>query len=53
MKKPTFDWKVDIRDETTYNRLVEMGLAFEFYPSMPLTWRMCLEELKELNKEEE
>ena len=34
----TMKWQVDIPDETYYNRLVDSGMAFEFYPDLPGSW---------------
>lgn len=41
------DWKHDIITEDQYNDLVKTGMAWEFYPDMPLTWEGCLKELEE------
>jgi hypothetical protein len=34
----TMKWQLDIPDETYYNKLVGGGMAFELYPTLPLTW---------------
>lgn len=46
MTKPCMNWKVDVRTKEYYNELVTTGLAWELYPSMPLSWEACLEELE-------
>lgn len=52
----TNNWWEDIQDEETYNKLVGTGLAWEWYESLPLTWKECLDfkkkhEYYEANKE--
>ena len=41
----TMKWQLDIPDEEYYNKLVESGLAWVMYETLPLTW---LEAQKEI-----
>lgn len=37
-KPLTMDWKVDVTTKEYYHRLVDSGMAWEFYPSLPGSW---------------
>ena len=41
-KLPTGDWKVDILTKDEYESLVDSGLAWEIYKSLPLSWAECV-----------
>jgi hypothetical protein len=43
-KVVTMDWKVDVKDEEYYNKLVATGYAWVLYSDLPLTWAECLVE---------
>ena len=34
----TMNYRVDIPDESYYNKLVGTGMAYEFYPDLPQSW---------------
>lgn len=51
MTKPTMVWQLDVRTKEYYNELVATGVAWELYPSLPLSWEECLEELEESGDE--
>ena len=42
-KLPTGDWKVDIETYEEYLTLMDTGLLWEMYPTIPDTWRECLQ----------
>ena len=41
----TMKWQVDIPDETYYNKLVDSGMAWEFYHDLPNSWSEAEKEI--------
>ena len=48
-KPMTMNWKLDVTTKEYYHRLVDSGMAWEFYPTLPGSW----EEVKVILEEEE
>lgn len=40
-KLPTMNWKLDVTTKEYYHRLVDTGMAWEFYPDLPGSWDEC------------
>lgn len=47
LKLPTGDWKIDVTSKEYYYRLVDTGMAWEFYPDLPGSWEECLKQKEE------
>ena len=41
----TMNYRVDIPDESYYNKLVGSGMAYEFYPDLPQSWSEAQKEI--------
>lgn len=46
-------WWNFIKDEESYLMLVSSGMAWEFFPELPGSWKECEDELKESRKEDD
>jgi len=40
-KLPTMNWKIDVTTKEYYHRLVDTGMAWEFYKDLPGSWEEC------------
>ena len=49
-KEQTMNWKLDVTTKEYYHRLVDSGMAWEFYKDLPGSWEECKVILEEEEK---
>lgn len=50
-KPMTMNWKLDVTTKEYYYHLVDSGMAWEFYPTLPGSWIECKVILEEEDNE--
>ena len=48
-KPMTMNWKIDVTTKEYYHRLIDTGMAWEFYKDLPGSWEECKVILEEEN----